>query len=213
MSRDYKPRNIPANKPRPGGSLLIGIFIGLLLGLAIAVGVAWYMNHAQIPFVNRFKPPEKTSPVPPEPVPAINGVGGAQGTGMPPAVGQLPGQQTAPDRPRFDFYKILPGTEEPVTDQQIKQAGQAAPVDSGKIKFFLQAGSFQNSADAENLKARLALIGVEAAVQTSDLGEKGIWNRVLIGPYAKIEDTGKLRQQLAENGIEATMIKVKDAPR
>jgi cell division protein FtsN len=206
MSRDYKPKALPAGKPRPGGSLLIGIFIGLLLGLGLAVGVAWYMNRTPIPFVAKVKPQEKSAPALPEPgTPAPNTA--TPGTGLPPPVGG------APDKPHFDFYKILPGTEEPVSDQQIKQAEKApSTLESGKVTFFLQAGSFQNDADAENLKARLALIGIEAAVQSADVGDKGMWYRVRVGPYAKIEDTAKLRQMMAQNGIEASLIKVKDVP-
>lgn len=207
MSRDYKPKPIPSGKSRPGGSLLIGIFIGLLLGLGMAVGVAWYMNRTPIPFVTKVKPAEKSAnPALPEPgtTPAATSTPGG---GLPPPAGQ------ATDKPHFDFYKILPGTEEPVTDQQIRQAEKSpSAIESGKVSFFLQAGSFPNDADAENLKARLALIGVEAAVQSADVGEKGVWYRVRVGPYAKIDDTTKLRQTLAQNGIEATLIKVKDVP-
>ena len=46
-----------------------------------------------------------------------------------------------------------------MTDQEIKQAPQG-----GKDQYFLQAGSFQNEADANNLKAKLALMGVEATI-------------------------------------------------
>jgi cell division protein FtsN len=209
MSRDYKPKTPPPGRSRPGGSLLIGIFIGLLLGLGIAVGVAWYMNRTPIPFVNKVKSQEKSeTPAIPPPGGTAPAAPATPGTGLPPPVGQA-----QPDKPHFDFYKILPGTEEPVSEQQIKQAEKApATVESAKVTFFLQAGSFQNDADAENLKARLALIGVEAAVQSADVGEKGVWYRVRVGPFAKIEDTGKLRQMLSQNGIEATLIKVKDVP-
>lgn len=224
MSRDYKSKNPPVAKGRGGGGLLIGIFIGLLLGLGIAVGVAWYMNHAQIPFINKVKPADKANPAIAEPGAAPAPATAAGGTGLPPPVPPMAGQsppqpagQTpvqAPDKPHFDFYKILPGTEEAVTEQQIKQAEHSpSTIESGKVKFYLQAGSFPSSGDADNLKARLALIGVEATVQTADLGDKGVWNRVMIGPYAKIEDTSKLRQLLSQNGIEATMIKVKDTGR
>ncbi len=210
MSRDYKPKNPPPGKSRPAGSLLIGIFIGLLLGLGIAVGVAYYMNHSQIPFINKVKPADRAGTALTEPAPST----AAPGTALPPPVAPMAGQSQSPDKPRFDFYKILPGTEEAVSEQQIKQAERApSTVDSGKVKFFLQAGSFPNGADAENLKARMALIGVEATVQSADLGDKGVWNRVMVGPYAKIEDTTKLRQLLSQNGIEATMIKIKDPAR
>ena len=81
------------------------------------------------------------------------------------------------EKPRFEFYKILPGAEEPVTEQQMKQAAKTgAPAES----FLLQVGAFQNPAEADNLKARLALIGVEANVEPVDQAEKGTWYRVRV---------------------------------
>ena len=86
------------------------------------------------------------------------------------------------EKPRFEFYKILPGAEEPVTEQQIKQAAKpGAPAEH----YLLQVGAFQNPADADNLKARLALLGVEAGVEPVNLAEKGTWYRVRVGPYTQ----------------------------
>lgn len=188
MAKEYKPR--VAAKKKSGGGTLLGIFIGLILGLCIAVGVAWYMNKTPIPFLTRAKPPEKAAA---EPGKAV----------------VKPDEKTTQqvEKPRFEFYKILPGAEEPVTDQQIKQAAKAgAPAE----KFLLQAGSFQNPADADNLKARLALLGVEAGVEPIDLPEKGTWYRVRVGPYTKIDEINRVRQTLAQNGIEASLVKIKD---
>ena len=77
--------------------------------------------------------------------------------------------------------------------------------------YFLQAGSFQNPADADNLKARLAIIGAEALVMPSDLGDKGVWYRVRLGPYNRIEDIDRVRGQLAQNGIQASLVRIKDS--
>ena len=189
MSKDYKPRI--AARRKSGGGTLLGIFIGLILGLGIAVGVAWYMNKTPIPFLTKSKPPEKA------------------GADIGKALAK-PDEKTTQqvEKPRFDFYKILPGAEEAVTEQQIKQAAKpGAPTEN----FLLQVGSFQNPADADNLKARLALLGVEAGVEPVNLAEKGTWYRVRIGPYSKVEEINRLRQTLAQNGIEASLVKVKDA--
>ena len=192
MARDYKPKT--ATKHKSGGGTLLGIFIGLILGLGIAVGVAWYMNKTPIPFMNKAKPPEKAAV---EPGKAL----------------AKPDEKTTQqaDKPRFEFYKILPGTEEPVTEQQIRQAAKpGAPAET----YLLQVGAFQNPADADNLKARLALLGVEAAVEPTNLSEKGTWYRVRVGPYGKVDDINRVRQTLAQNGIEASLVKIKDpAPR
>ena len=197
MSKDYKG---PAGKPAGGkggaGSLLIGILIGLLLGLGIALAVAWYINKMPTPFINRAAPPPRSEPLKNADLPKTEDKAAKAGDG----------------KPRFDFYKILPGSEEPVTEQQFRDAQQTpSPVPSSEA-FFLQAGAFQHAADADNLKARLALIGVAAAVQTTTLPDKGVWHRVRVGPYTAIEDLNRAREALKQNGIETTLIKVRETP-
>ena len=190
MTKDYRPR--AAAKRKSSGGTLLGIFIGLILGLAIAVGIAWYMNKTPIPFLNKPKPPEKAAEA---------------GKAL-----VKPDEKTTQqvEKPRFEFYKILPGAEEPVTEREIKQAAKrGAPAEN----YLLQAGSFQNPADADNLKARLALLGVEAGVEPINLAEKGTWYRVRIGPYTKVDEINRVRQTLAQNGIEASLVKLKDSAR
>ena len=115
----------------------------------------------------------------------------------------------------WDFYKILPGNEEPVTEKDLR-AARAAAAQKGsqqnvsKDVYFIQAGSFQNPADADNQKARLAILGFESSVEPANLPDKGTWYRVRMGPYAKIEEINKVRQALAQSGIDASLIKVKD---
>lgn len=188
MAKNYKPRVMAYRKS--GGSTLLGIFIGLILGLCIAVGVAWYMTKTPIPFLTKANPPQTAAAEPGKAIVKPD---------------EITTQQA--EKPRFEFYKILPGAEEPVTEQQIKQAAKSgAPADN----FLLQVGSFQNPADADNLKARLALVGVEAGVEPIDLPEKGTWYRVRVGPYTKVDELNRVRQTLAQNGIEATLVKIKD---
>ncbi len=186
MAKDYR----TGTKGKSGGGTLLGIFIGLILGLIIAVGITWYMNKTPIPFLNKAKPPEKAD----------------NGKLVQPKPDEKTTQQA--EKPRFEFYKILPGAEEPVTEQQIKQAAKpGAPTEN----FLLQVGSFQNPAEADNLKARLALLGVEASVEPIDLADKGTWYRVRLGPYTKLDEINRLRQTLAQNGIEASLVKIKDS--
>jgi len=189
MSKDYKR---PEPKPRSGGgSLLVGILIGLVMGLGIALAVAWYINKMPSPFLTR--PPATSEP--PK---------GAQTT---PKTGEP--AKSAAGKPRFDFYKILPATEEPATDQQFKDA-QKKPVAARKEAFFLQAGAFQNAPDADNLKARLALLGIQASIQTTTLPDRGVWHRVRIGPYTRVEELNRARDTLKQNGVETTLIKVRE---
>jgi cell division protein FtsN len=193
MSKDYKR---PEPKPRSGGSsLLVGILIGLVLGLGIALGVAWYINKMPYPFLSR-SPAAKSEP--------------AKGAQSPaPAKGDEKTAKAPESKPRFDFYKILPGREEPATDQQLRDAQKKSAV-AAKETFFLQAGAFQGAPDADNLKARLALLGIEATIQTTTLPDKGVWHRVRVGPYTSVEELNRTRDTLKQNGVETALIKVRE---
>src|SRR6185436_13064599 len=114
------------------------------------------------------------------------------------------------EKPKFDFYKILPGTEESVSEAELKARSAKGQQDPAKDVYFIQAGSFQNPADADNQKARLAILGFESSVEPANLPEKGVWYRVRLGPYTKVEEINRVRQALAQNGIDASLVKIKE---
>jgi cell division protein FtsN len=196
MSKDYKATNKRSggNNGRGTGMLMMGILIGLVLGLGIALGVAWYINKMPSPFTDRTAPAAGTT----APTPALPAAPKAAAT-------------PAPDKPRFDFYKILPGAEEPMTDQQLQEAQRKGTV-TGKEVFLLQEGAFQNAGDADSLKARLALLGIQATVETTNTPDKGTWYRVRTGPYAGLDEANSARATLKQSSIEATLIRVREAP-
>ena len=199
MARSKTP---PATRSRSGGGFLLGIFVGVVLGLAIALGIAFYLNKTPIPFISA------------KPRPA------ADKDAKPPVIAGMPQGSTAagtPEKPKFDFYKILPGNEEPVTEKELRARAAAAASSKGgqqdavKDVYFIQAGSFQNPADADNQKARLAILGFESSVEPANLPDKGTWYRVRMGPYTKVDEINKVRQSLAQNGIDANLVKIKES--
>ena len=205
MIAKYSRRSVPPS--RSGGGLILGIFIGLLLGLGIALGVAFYLNKTPIPFLGKPKPAAtkdgKEAPTGPHKAVA----------GMPQSGGK------AGDKPKFDFYKILPGGEEPVSEKELKDAAARAEATAKASKgqpeaargvYFIQAGSFQNPADADNQKAKIAILGFESGVEPTALPDKGTWYRVRLGPYTTLEDLNRVRRVLTQNGIDANLVKVKD---
>lgn len=184
MARDYKSR---PSEQKKGGSLLSGILIGLLIGLAIAIAIALWVDKSN-PFTTREKP-------------AATGSTGKTATN-PPAP-----NSPAEEKPRFDFYKILPGNEATMTDQDLHRN----PTPPAGESYYLQAGAFPDSADADNLKARLALLGYEAAIQTAEIPGKGIWHRVRVGPFSSMDDLNKTRAALEQNQIQTHLVRVKNA--
>jgi cell division protein FtsN len=194
-------RSITPTRKRSEGNFLAGMGVGVLVGLAVSLAIAFYLNRTPIPFMTAKPKVEK------------NGA-----AAKPPAIAGLPQGGAAPsgtEKPKFDFYRILPGAEEPVTEKEIRErlrqkGSPAGQQEAAKDVYFIQAGSFQNPSDADNQKARLAILGFESSVEPAHLPDKGTWYRVRMGPYAKLEEINKVRQALAQSGIDANLIKVKD---
>lgn len=193
-----KPVKRSAPPSRSGGGFLLGVFIGLLLGLGIALAVAFYLSKTPLPFLGKAKPAAtRDGSTDPSKQATVAGMpqGGARG-----------------DRPKFDFYKILPGSEEPVSEKELKEAAKAAKSqpEAAKGVYFIQAGSFQNPADADNQKAKIAILGFESSVEPTALPDKGTWYRVRLGPYTTLEELNRVRRTLSQNGIDASLVKLKD---
>jgi len=192
----------PRTRRRSEGGFLLGMFVGVVLGLAVALAIAFYLNKSPVPF-QTAKPAKSDKELASGKQPAIAGL--PQGSTALPAQGE---------KPKFDFYKILPGQEEPVSEKELRERARLASrgqQDGSKDVYFIQAGSFQNPAEADNQKARLAILGYESSVEPANLPDKGTWYRVRLGPYTKVEEINRVRQALAQSGIEASLVKIKDA--
>lgn len=117
-------------------------------------------------------------------------------------------------RPRFEFYTILPEMEVVIPEEELvdnKSSANSSVKKVSKDKFvknslLLQAGSFKKYQDADRLKAKLALIGLEANIQNVNIG-KDKWHRVRIGPFKALDDINETRVRLAENNIQTIIIK------
>lgn len=63
-------------------------------------------------------------------------------------------------------------------------------------KYMLQVASFRTDADAAFLLAQLKKKGYRTSIAKVNLGDKGVWVRVLVGPYASALEAGKAEQLL-----------------
>ena len=197
MSRDYKSPS-RSNSRKKGSNLFLGLFIGYVLGLVSAIGVWMYIHQAPSPFIQNDKPEISTKIEP-----SKNGNIALQEMLI---LDNSQGQNKDPnEKTRFEFYEMLPGNEEPVTEIELQKAAEQPIL---KDKYYLQLGSFKDTEDAENLKAKIAMLGMEAYVQSADLSEKGMWHRVRVGPFTKIDTIKKTRSSLLQSGIKANLIKI-----
>ncbi len=109
-----------------------------------------------------------------------------------------------PPTAKFDFYTVLPEIERVIPDADFdgddRDSDQHPRAHS---QYVLQAASYANFADADRLKAKLALSGFEPSIQKVTVEGKGVFFRVRLGPYANKRQLKNARQQLAKLGINA----------
>jgi cell division protein FtsN len=169
---------------RSGVPAWIWLLAGILLGLALAVFVLLRegrdLRGTPTPNPGAQAPREPETPV-------------AQ-------------QAEAPreTRPKYDFYTVLAEREVRIPDNELaaqaEREAAAPPPTPEAQRYLLQAGAFGDTRDAEAVKARLALIGLVARVETGQVNGKAV-HRVRLGPYATARELESAKRQLAENGI------------
>ncbi len=192
MARDVKNNSRPRPSSKGKGSIWPGIMTGLLIGLGIAIAVFYMVSKNPPRFDNLLnqqgsKKAEKEVSKPEELKP----------------IGDAPSQQQ-----RYDFYKILPGNGEatPSSPSEKKPQKPTTPIveaEPTNVSTFLQAGSFEHADEADNLKARLSMLGLEVEIQTVTLANLGVRHRVRVGPLRTADELKQTRSVLSQNGIES----------
>ncbi len=189
-------KKTPAHKSR--GGTLVGVFIGLVLGVALCTGVMWYINGSSLPLqVRDAEPPPPAAGAEPQPLPG------------------KPGDK--PQKPRAEIAENAQMTQ-PAAETHLQTDPAAsieatvpqpavAPDAPSEALLTLQVGAYSSEDEADNVRARLALLGMEASVQMHPVAGKGTLFRVRLGPFASVEDMRRVRADLAQNGIEASVVR------
>lgn len=129
-------------------------------------------------------------------------------------------EEVKEEKPRYEFFTVLPEMEVVVPEQELSR--KAAPeanntgsqsaggtAGSSTDRYILQVGSFKSAPDAEQMKARLALMGSTATIQIVTVNGE-TWHRVRIGPFTGARAADEMRGTLAENRIDTLIMKVKE---
>ncbi|HEX7043371.1 MAG TPA: SPOR domain-containing protein [Burkholderiales bacterium] len=184
MTRARSPRRRPNAEPLPGWALLV---LGLALGAAAVLLTQLVLSRAG----------------------ASDGLAALFARRSPPATEAPPKREPAPIRPKFDFYTVLPEIETVLPERGGAEKAAKPERPSGPVRYVLQAGSFASFADADQLKARLALQGLQARIQKVTIEGKGEYHRVRLGPYESLEELDAVNRELARLGIKALRLRVK----
>lgn len=207
MGRDYAARN---RRPAARAAGLPG-WVWLVAGLSMGLVVAC------IVYIGR-----PTQPMPMAPA----GGAGAHKT-------RLKVEIPPVEEPRFDFYTLLekeqlvvsgetrprPPTQNPARpvapsaataapSAGVAPTARAAPASPGITRYLVLAGSFREAANAEAHRAKLALAGIEARIETVATQDRATLHRVRIGPANSLEQAQGIAAKLKSQGMDSRVVKV-----
>lgn len=163
-----------------GNPFFAGFLAGLFTGLALCVAVALLVTRNN-PFVQE---------------PAAQEAGASQKA----AAGGSP-----MEAPKYEFYQAPPVA--PATAPVAPVAPTPPAAAAASPHYFLQAGAYGNAADADQLKARLSLLGFEVNILTAQEGEKTLY-KVRVGPFKGLDELNSARTRLTQSGMETILVKI-----
>ena len=183
------------------GNTLVGFILGLIVGLTIALGVAVYVTKVPIPFLNKGLTRNADQDAAEEkknkdwdPNAPLYGKNPAPVTPSETAKPVKPGEAPAPAAPST--------SEDPLGDLAASKAQQA-----DAFQYFVQAGAFLSSAEADSQRIKLSLAGFEPVITQRDQDGKVIY-RVRVGPYDSKTQAEQIQSQLKSNKFESALIRV-----
>ena len=204
---------------RPSISVF-GFLGGLVTGLAIAVVVALYLTNSPVPFVNKVqRATEIVNPEPTDPNRPLFSPQIPAGPAQDPAAARVPAEggdgpaapaagATTPAPPSPGAAPPAPAPAAADGAATAKPATAADPGGDVGARLMLQVGAFKNADDADVLRARIALLGLDAKV-TANVVDGATLYRVRLGPYGQLDDLNGIRRTLSENGMEPQLVHVK----
>jgi cell division protein FtsN len=201
------------------GGFAVGLIVGLLIGLALALGVALYVTKVPVPFVNKV--PQRTAGQD-----AAEAEKNKNWDPNGPLYGKNPAKPNAPASSGAAPTVALPTTV-PVPATRGSAAGRdtsAIPADRASssprstaaasaaggpdpFAYFVQAGAYGRTEDAEQQRAKLAMLGLEAKLTEREQAGKTVY-RVRVGPFDKKGDADAAKEKLAGAGVEAALVRV-----
>jgi cell division protein FtsN len=198
------------------GGFVLGMIVGLLVGLAIALGVALYITKAPVPWMNKVQ--QRTAEQdaaeaernknwdPNAPLAgkgAAKAVSGVISPAKPAEAAPAPAPASAPAS-----AKAEPKADSK-TDAKADKTATAASASTGGdgFTYFVQVGAFGKPDDAEQQRAKLALLGFTAKVFEREQSGRTVY-RVRLGPFDKKEEADAQQQKIEASGQEAQLVRV-----
>lgn len=200
------------------GGTLLGLIIGALIGLAAALAVAVYITKVPVPFMNKSQsrgPDHDAAEAKKNRDWDPNAPLYGKKTAKPPAASGGPVTDVTPQKPAAapvapaePVAKTAKPPADPIGDlAKAKLAAPAATPGADPFSYFVQVGAFRTPEDAEQQRAKISLMGLEAKVTEREQSGRTVY-RVRLGPFDKKDDADKAKERLDGSGIETALVRV-----
>ena len=206
---------------RQRGGTLVGFIIGLVVGLTVALGVAVYVTKVPIPFMNKGQArsadldaaeAEKNKDW--DPNAPLYGKKGAKSAdkldeSKPDAAVKVDPKSADPlgDLAKVKAAESKPAeTKTPEPKAAEPKAAEAKPVSTDPFIYFVQAGAYRTTEEAEAQRAKTGMLGLETKISERDQGGRTVY-RVRVGPLDKAE-AERVRAKLEAAHIDSAMVRV-----
>lgn len=215
------------------GGFFLGMIVGLLVGLALSLGVALYITKVPLPFIDKV--PQRTAeqdaaeaernknwdpnsplygknPAKPKPVVQPVQVEGASAPAPAPASAEAPVVAPAASGakvPAAVAAKAPASAPSSARNPAAILAGDAVSTVStpDPFSYVVQAGAYGSAAEAEQQRAKLAMLGVEPRVTEREVNGRTMY-RVRLGPFPQREQADEVRTKLSAAGVESALVRV-----
>ena len=208
------------------GSTVVGFIIGLVVGLAIALGVAVYVTKVPVPFLNKGMNRSADQDAAEEkknkdwdPNAPLYGKGANKSTDKADAKSDAtdikpPGKADAATKvdsksadPIGDLAKVKSAESKPEPKSTEPKASEAKPASSDPFMYFVQAGAYRTTDEADAQRAKLSMMGLDAKISERDQGGRTVY-RVRVGPLDVKTDAEKVREKLEAAHIDSALVRV-----
>jgi cell division protein FtsN len=208
------------------GGFVMGLIVGLLAGLALALGVALYVTKVPVPFVNKV--PQRTAEQdaaeaeknknwdPNSPLYGKNPArptAGASGPSVPApdaaasAMAATPAPRAPVPASTRDAAAILGDKAVATTPAAKASSPLSTATVADPFSYFVQAGAYARSEDAEQQRARIAMLGYEAKLTEREQSGRTVY-RVRLGPFDNKDEADSTKEKLTGAGVDAALVRV-----
>jgi len=212
----------PAGQKNQKGGFVLGLIVGLLIGLAVALGVALYITKVPIPFIDKV--PQRTAEHDAaeaernrnwDPNAPLAGKAARSASGVvnaPPLTAPPPATTTASAAvAAASAAAVLPPVAQPKpaakADAAASGATPAVAAGADAYIYFVQAGAYTRTEDAEAQKAKLAIQGFTAKLMEREQNGRTVY-RVRLGPVDTRDEAEGLQRKIEGAGFEANLVRV-----